>query len=193
MQFLLDYLTSILVGSVVLVILLVSQTTTKQKDIDAQLYAVARRQTLAFDLILEKDLRHVGYKVNPNENPITEVTDSSFAFRRAMNTTSTAPVVTVRYARRLRHTITAPDGTPTPVYAIVRTEDGAPAGGTTATVTDYRLEMLRQNGTVTPDPKDNVVGLRVSFASVYGDRARDLENNRSRYSRTFYPAALSPK
>lgn len=191
MQFIIDYLTSILVGSVVLVILLVTQTSASQKDIDQQMYAAARRHTLAFKLILEKDLPNVGYGVHPSVDPITEWSDSSFAFQRKMDTTPTAPLVTVRYARRQTHTITTDDGATVPVFEVVRFQNGVAAGGATPTLTDYRHEMLALDGSPTTDV-GAAVGLRVSYASVFGDRARDLRMNRSRQTLTFYPPNMQP-
>lgn len=189
MQFLIDYLSSILVGSVVLVILLVSQTSTKQNEIDQQLYQAARRQTLAFKLTLEADLFNLGYGVLPDEEDITEWTDSSFAFRRKMTATATAPVVTVRYARRLHHTVPGPDGTTVPVFEIARTEDGLAAGGTVPALTDYSLDLIGRDGNTTTD-RARAVGVRVAFAALYGGRERDVVRNRSWHRRTYYPKNL---
>ena len=191
MQFIIDYLTSILVGSVVLVILLVSQTNTQGNEIDQQLYNAARRHTLAFKLTLERDLFNLGYGVNATADPITEWTDSTFAFRRKADSTSTSPVITVRYARRQTDTVPGPGGTTIPVFEVVRTEDGVAAGGSTPTLTDYTLEMIRRNGDVTTDPAI-AVGVRVSFAALYGDRAQDVVSNRSWYRRTYYPENIRP-
>lgn len=191
MQFIIDYLTSILVGSVVLVILLVSQTSARSSEVDQQLYQAARRHTLAFKLTLERDLFNLGYGVHPSVVPITEWTDSTFAFRRMMDSTGTAPITTVRYARRLHHTVAGPNGATVPVFEVVRTEDGVVSGGSTPAMTDYSLEMIARDGTRTTDPA-LAVGVRVAFAALYGGREKDVVSNRSWHRRTYYPDNIRP-
>lgn len=190
MQFLIDYLTSILVGSVVLVILFVSQFGSKQKEIDQQTYLSARRMSQAFALHLERDLFNVGYGVGPTDDAITEWTDSSFAFRRKIDPHPDSAVVAVRYARRQDHVITREDGSTAPVFEVFRFEDGVRVGGSTPGITDFSLVMVRRDGSTTTDTGE-AAGLRVAFGSVFGTRDRDLTSNRSFYQRTYYPPELN--
>lgn len=190
MAFIIDYLTSILVGSVVLVILLVSQIGSSQSQIDQQTYASARRQSQAFALMLEEDFLNIGYGTGPMQAMMTEWTDSSFAFNRKLDTLDASPVVEVRYAQRLRSTIAAEGGEPAvPVHQIVRLEDGVVAGGSTPNLTAYTLVMVDRAGDVTTDLAE-AIGVRVAFGTVFGTRQRDVRQNRSYHSRTYYPPLL---
>lgn len=190
MQFIIDYLTSILVGSVVLVILFVSQFGSKQKEVDQQAYLSARRMTQAFSLHLERDLFNIGFGVGPTEDAITEWTDSSFAFRRKIDPHPDSAVADVRYARRQSHTVTLDNGTVEPVFEVFRFRDGVRLGGSTPGITDFSLVMLSQDGSTTTDRND-AVGVRVAFGSVFGARGRDIADNRSFYQRTYYPPELN--
>ena len=190
MQFVLDYLTSILVGSVVLVILFVAQFGSKQKEVDQQTYLSSRRMSQAFALHLERDLFNIGYGVGPADEAITAWSPTSFAFRRKIHPHPDSAVVDVRYDRLLDHTITLDDGSTEPVYEIARFEDGVRVGGSTPGITDFTLEMLRQDGSVTTD-RGEAVAVRVAFASVFGTRARDVISNQAFYQRTYYPVELN--
>lgn len=188
MQFLLDHLTSALVGGVVMMVLLAVGARMSDGGRDTQLYETSRRQSQAFAQQLEHDLLNVGYGVPTTSAPIQEWTDSTFVFLRKLDTLSTAPVVEVAYRRATVDSVEV-RGQTVALYEVQRFQDDVRSGGSPPTLTGFRIGLVDRAGAATTDLAA-AIGIAVGFRNAWGGAAADHTGSAARYDRTFYPANL---
>jgi hypothetical protein len=177
MQFLQDHLAAIIVSTVVVFILVGVQFAGQEGAIDAVRFEAGRTSTDALGEFIAQDLANVGAGVAPGDASIHYVTGSApttlLEFSGAIAPSAGAPVERVRYR------LTTADSTDVyvgarlhrlPGYRLHRELFAAgtwqPAGGSPATLVDFRVELLDAAGTPVGGAFATAAVARVRFVAA---------------------------
>lgn len=176
MNVLLDNVTAAIVAMSVLAMIVVMQYRAQEASVERAIAYRAKKQTIDFGKWLQDDIANVGAGVSFGTISVKEVQTnaggqtSRFHFLRKMDVADPAPVDVV-YQLSETETITV-DGSDVQLYEMQRFVDGNLEGTSPSTVTQFTIEMLDENGTLTVAPSEaRQVRVRFSTAMPYsGDR-----------------------
>jgi hypothetical protein len=174
MHVLLDQLSAALVGSIVLLMLFSLHIRVQSSTIEDTLLYTAKKQTLSFAEILERDLANTGYLTVPGQQSIEAYSNKIFGGTQYTDTfqfwgsDAGGNRVRVRYDATVVDTVEA-DGTP--VLRIERSEDAGAgfqiAGASMSSLTDFDISLLdvNNNGATMASARK----IRVRFENAVGD------------------------
>ena len=148
MQFILDNIVAVFVGSVVLLMIAVNLLAGQKESIDATAFYSLNRHVASFNEVVLNDARSLSRAVSVQE------VDRSFQFYARVSPGSSAEQL-VEYRRTLGEVY---DGVQT--YRIERFVDGQPDGGTAFQLVDWQIEFLDITGMPASGPED-AAGLHV--------------------------------
>lgn len=176
MNALLDNLTATIVAMSVLAMLVAMQYRAQEASIERTIAYTAKKQTIEFGKWLQDDIANVGAGVSFGTVSVQELATnnsgntSRFRFRRKMNAADPNPLV-VSYDLVETDTITV-DGSAVHLFKLERRVGGVLEGSSPSTVTQFRIDMLDENGILTAAPSEaRQVRVRFSTAMPYsGDR-----------------------
>lgn len=147
MQFLIDHVASIFIGSILILIVAGLQLRTRNSSIDATQYGAAKTRLLDIVEMIEQDFSNIGSGV-PTAAIATSIqsfdTLSStrvFEFLGRTGVADPSPHV-IRYEWAPTGTATLNDGTSIPTYQITRRLDGAFSGESMSTITGVRIDLM---------------------------------------------------
>lgn len=154
MILILDNLSATIVGMVVIAAMFALQVRVQESTVERTVLYQAKKQTLAFGEMLERDLDNAGFGVLPGEEGITGFDDDSsmgLTFTRELVFRSADPAgnpISIRYRAAVADTAEI-NGVPRPLLSVTREEnDGAGwqmSGGTPANIADFDVDILNEN------------------------------------------------
>lgn len=174
MNALLDNLTATIVAMAVLAMLVAMQYRAQEASVERSIAYRAKKQTIDFGKWIQDDIANVGAGVSFGTVSVQELTTNAsgntslFKFRRKMDAADPNPV-DVSYELVETDTITV-DGSDVHLFKLQRRVDGTLEGASPPTVTQFRIEMLNENGTLTLAPSEaRQVRVRFSTAMPYSE------------------------
>jgi len=183
MQFILDNIVAVFVGSVVLLMIAVNLLAGQKESIDATAFYSLNRHVASFNEVVLNDARSLSRAVSVQE------VDRSFQFFARVSPGSSAEQL-VEYRRTLGEVY---DGVQT--YRIERFVDGQPDGGTAFQLFDWQIEFLDASGAPASGP-DDAAGLHVrldAMTPITRSAASSLsEFTDSRWETVIHPPILNP-
>ncbi len=156
MQLIFDNIIASMVGGTVIMMMMFVNHQSQMAATEAAGFYIMQQQVMSFTSTVQRDMQNLSSVTN-----VTEV-DSVFTFFAQVSPTDTTKQQ-VQYRRKQAGTRYIA-GTAIPVYQIERWVAGAPAGGSVATITDWNIEALNDEGNSIADPADTrqlSVGFRV--------------------------------
>ncbi|MDX1740554.1 MAG: hypothetical protein R3178_04635 [Rhodothermales bacterium] len=151
MHFIFDKLTSTLVGGVVVLMLITIQARIQSNTVESTIMYTAKKQTLSFAEVLERDLANAGYLSVPGDEGILDHSNQTID-GRSLTTQfefwgSDAAGARTRIRYRLAPSSRARiDDVDTQLYELLREEYQSgvwvPNGASMSTLTEFRVDLL---------------------------------------------------
>ncbi len=195
MQFLFDNIVATIVGATVLLMMVATHHRNQLASAEATSYYMLQQQVLDFTSGLQRDMQNVSGAIDLTEKPLSYGEDGgyvgSFSFMAQISPTDTTKRQ-VTYRRKKVETRTRKDTGPRDYYQIERVVAGSVTGGSIATITAWRIQVLNEEGnpaTAVGDAKQ----IRIAFeaASPVDVEIRDGVTIRdTRWQSTFRPRML---
>lgn len=186
MTFILDNISSTLVYGILALLLAGMQLRMQRAAIEQSVVYMSKTQTLSFADLLEQDIKQIGSGVEGDM--IESITTSEAGLTTGFTFNSTlddgSPLV-IGYALETADQIPTDDGYVT-LYRLMRTENGAQAGGSPATLRSFQIELLDEAGGAASEATARLV--RVAFVNAYAIGDLDDYNLRQ----TYWGATLRP-
>ena len=157
MQLIFDNIVASMVGATVILMMMFVNHQSQLAATEAAGFYIMQQQVMDFTGTVKRDMQNVSSVVTTVE------ADSTFSFFAQVSPTDTTKKQ-VNYVRKYVGSRSV-DGVTVPLYQIERWVDGAPAGGSIATITDWSIEALNGEGNSIGDPAD-AEQLEVSFRVV---------------------------
>ncbi len=170
MIFLYDHLIALLVGSVIFLMLFTIQRRAQQENVEQAMINVAKKQTLEFADVLERDLSNAGYATAPGQGGLTAyhmradgVTDT-LAF---WGSDAAGTQIEVRYVVSVVDTATI-EGETLPLFEMQRFRRNGGLwvrdGASPSTLTHFSVTLLDENNLVTGPADARQLQVRVTNA-----------------------------
>ncbi len=204
MHLIFDKLTATIVGGIVVLMLFTIQSRIQSNTVESTIMYGAKKQTLNFAEILERDLSNAGYLTVPGDEGILSHTNAVVGTRvqtmmlEFWGSDEAGARTRIRY--RLEPSFTAHiDGTETQLYRLTREENKAgvwtPNGASMSTLSSFRVDLLDSgnNGVVN---RIDARKLRVRFENaVVSQRMAERDGtDRGLYLKTLrWGITLSPQ
>lgn len=180
MQILFDHLSSLIIGSVVMMMMAVVTHRSQQESIEATAHEMFLRQQTSFvKNVLRQDM------VSATRVKTTEEQSGTFVFYTRLKDGSEAKVT----YRRLS-TGSLDDGTP--LYRIERNVDGSRDGGSMGRLTQWTIEARNENNIAVSDPAQ-ARRIYVSFEAAYPVADKSGTTEKRTWEATYRPAQMSKK
>ncbi|MEM9998654.1 MAG: hypothetical protein AAF809_13215 [Bacteroidota bacterium] len=211
MAFLLDNLTSILVGSTLLVVLLFVQQRSGQSATETAVHQITQARTLMFMDVLERDIENMrterqalaalGSYTNRLEATAGQTTRFSFPTLADPSLGAASPTVQVRYdVTPLGDSVMVGD-VKRGIYRVQRFEGGTPSGGSSESIVGFEVEVFergsttgRRSGAALRDLDRVRVEVTTALNAVRqraGDQESRSQTNAIRHGYVFRPRNLS--
>ncbi|MEM8599003.1 MAG: hypothetical protein AAGF99_03700 [Bacteroidota bacterium] len=211
MAFLLDNLTSILVGAVLIVVFVFVQQRSSQRTTDIAVNQLAQQRTLAFMDVLERDIENMrterqavaalGSFTNRLESTAGRTTRYSFPTLANPNLGAAAVTAQVSYeVTELPDSVRVGDRT-YPLLRVQRFENGVARGGSSESIVGFSVEVFergsttgRQSGAVLRNLDRVRVEVTTALNAIEqraGDQAATSQTNAMRHGYVFRPRNLS--
>lgn len=179
MIFILDNISSTLVYGILALLLAGMQLRMQRAAVEQSVVYMSKKQTLAFADLLEQDMKQIGSGVSGNMIESITTSDAGLTTAFTFNTTAEdgTPLV-IGYELEtagLVHT----DAGSVSLHRLVRTENGAEAGGSPSTLRSFRIELLDESGGAASASSARLV--RVAFVNAYAIGDLDEYNLRQTY------------
>ncbi len=204
MHLIFDKMTATLVGAIVLVMLFGLQSRIQSNTVESTIMYAAKKQTLAFAEILERDLSNAGYLTTPGEKAILAFSNRIEAGRSLTDTLefwgsdAAGDRVRIRYALETAGS-SIREGVSVPLYRVSRYEEDYGmwklAGASMSTLTAFRVDLLDSGNNGVIDTSD-ARKIRVRFENaIVGHQARDRDGRTGNIflQRLRWGVTLSPR
>ena len=163
MQFILDHIASILIGSIVLLVIVGLMFQGNEAMVDQPSYYAAKAQTRVLTEMIEADFGNVGLGVPPGTDIVNEATATATEFLRLIDPDDTV-LATVRYEMAPVDTVMI-DGQEVPLYEVQRLVNGAVDGKSPARMSEFQVEFRDLDGTPVADPT-TAKAIHVQFTMI---------------------------
>lgn len=190
-----DHIISLMVAGIIILLLFNVQQDAQQTSIERDIMYMAKTRTLDFASVLERDLINAGYGTSPVEDGIlvhntngAGVTDTLLFWSMG----ASGEPARIAYSVKQQNTAVL-DGDTLAIYQLKRYERrGAvyvEAGGSTPTLTQFRIDLLTAGNT--PTGPSTAKRLRVRFANAV---MPTLEDDRylEGYRQLYWGVTLTP-
>ena len=147
MQLIYDNIVASMIGAMVLLIMVAANHQTRLASAEATSYYMLQQQMLNFTATVQRDMQNVS-----SVNMVAEE-DSVFSFRAQVTPADTSKRL-IEYRRQVTGTRHDDEGNLVTLYQIVRFVDGNAAGGSIATITDWIVQVLNEEGNAATDVAD---------------------------------------
>lgn len=184
-----DYITSIMVGSAVLLVVVTTQFNAQRSAVEETINYASQRAILEFAEYLEDDLILIGDGTDDAIEDVDTNDDDQTTLFSFWREDESGTEILVSYTLTETDVVDV-EGEKTQLYRLDRFEDKVAAGGGSSTLETFQIEMLNSSGSVTTDP-DNARLIRVRAVNLYpyGDPS-DLNHFRNYWGITVRPPAL---
>lgn len=198
MHILFDHLTSVVIGSVVLLLLAMLHVRTQDENLDAIRGETNRARMIDLIHVVERDLRNAGSGVQgsavlawSNADPTPGSPTPVLEFFTTVDTSAVALPSRLRYDLALTDSMRV-DGQWVPLYELRRLEENGGAfnmvSASSPTIKDFELILLDASGEPTTDSElARAFTLRASTISPFG---ADNITRDSRWDTTIWPVNL---
>lgn len=207
MYIIFDKMTATLVGTIVLVMLIGLQSRIQSNTVESTIMYAAKKQTLAFAEILERDLSNAGYLTTPGETAVLAYSNRFEAGRSLTDTLEFWGSDAIGDRVRIRYALepagyTVSDGVAVPLYSVARYENNLGiwklSGASMPTLTAFRVDLLDSGSNGVVDVAD-ARKMRVRFENaIVGHQTKDSDGRsgnvflrRLRWGVTLSPRGLA--
>ena len=184
MQLIFDNIVATMVGATVILMMMFTQHQTQVAATEAAGFYIMQQQTIDFTGTIQRDMQNLSSVAN------TKMVDSTFTFFSQVSATDTTKKQ-VTYLRKKAGSRVI-DGTTVALYQIERWIDGAPAGGSIASITEFSIEALNGEGNSISDAAD-AEQIHVAFRVVPPIRVEVVDGltvGDTRWETTYRPRML---
>lgn len=164
---LLDNISSLLVFASVAFVITSTQFRAQQSAVEQTIAYMSKKQTLEFADQMEREFKLIGAGRDESEDKIVSISNNadgmteSFSFWRA---DELGTDYLIGFALSLADSVYTDDGW-VKRYKVSRTENGAAAGGSPSTLTDFKVELLTSAGG--PATTSTAELVRINFVNMY--------------------------
>ncbi len=192
MQFLFDNIVASIVGAVILLMMVATHHRNQLASAEATSYYMLQQQVLDFTSTIQRDMQNVSSVQNLSEDTTGAYGYAgAFSFRAQTSPTDTTKRLVTYRRKQVGTRYRKGEGTLT-FFQIERIVEGAMTGGSIATITDWTIEVLNEEGNpagTVGDAKQVRVGLAAA-TPVDVDAREGIAIRDTRWQATFRPRML---